>query len=313
MSIYKPLLNSDIIITPLEVNKGFTFEGASELTSSAVGIDRFLGQNIEGIFSTGESTTGEIAAEYRRLIYKTVETLYYSNYLSSSYGDPVSIPVNLPNEPTTGLTSSAGRFENYLQTSLTYTRYFPTGSDSIIGVVSIPVKLYGNHIKPGSVYITYPGVGAIQDDGEGNLLLTGTPDTYIGNIVYSHGLLVLTDNTSGTISSFITGSDITVNFSSSYQLYENQYKCTIGNSEFNISYNPTLLSGSNYYEYSSSIFLQPENGELKEFTTGSSFTPYITTIGLYNQDKELVAVGKLAQPLPTSNTSDTTILINIDS
>ena len=313
MSVYKPLLNSDIITTPLEVNKGFTFQGASELTGSTVGIDRFLGQNIDGTFSAAESTTGQINTEYRRLVYKSIQTLYYSNYISSSYGDPVSVPVYLPNELESGLISSAGRFENYLQTSLTYNRYFPTGSDSIVGAISIPVKLYGNYIKPNSVYITYPGVGNIQDDGEGNLLLIGTPDTYIGNIIYSHGLLILTDDTSGTISSFTTGSDITVSFSSSYQLYENQYKCTISNSEFNVSYNPTLLSGSNYYEYSSSIFLQPENGDLKEFTTGSSFTPYITTVGLYNQDRELIAVGKLAQPLPTSNTSDTTILVNIDS
>ena len=313
MSVYKPLLNSDIITTPLEVNKGFTFQGASELTGSTVGIDRFLGQNIDGTFSAAESTTGQINTEYRRLVYKSIQTLYYSNYISSSYGDPVSVPVYLPNELESGLISSAGRFENYLQTSLTYNRYFPTGSDSIVGAISIPVKLYGNYIKPNSVYITYPGVGNIQDDGEGNLLLIGTPDTYIGNIIYSHGLLILTDDTSGTISSFTTGSDITVSFSSSYQLYENQYKCTINNSEFNVSYNPTLLSGSNYYEYSSSIFLQPENGDLKEFTTGSSFTPYITTVGLYNQDRELIAVGKLAQPLPTSNTSDTTILVNIDS
>ena len=33
---------------------------------------------------------------------------------------------------------------------------------------------------------------------------------------------------------------------------------------------------------------------------------------MYNEQNELLAVGKLAQPLPTSQTTDTTILINID-
>jgi hypothetical protein len=35
-------------------------------------------------------------------------------------------------------------------------------------------------------------------------------------------------------------------------------------------------------------------------------------IGLYNDNKELLAVAKLSQPLPVSPTTDTTILINID-
>jgi hypothetical protein len=33
---------------------------------------------------------------------------------------------------------------------------------------------------------------------------------------------------------------------------------------------------------------------------------------MYNEQNELLAVGKLAQPLPTSRTTDTTILVNID-
>ena len=40
--------------------------------------------------------------------------------------------------------------------------------------------------------------------------------------------------------------------------------------------------------------------------------PYVTTVGMYNNNNELLAVGKLAQPLPTSRTTDTTILVNID-
>ena len=49
-----------------------------------------------------------------------------------------------------------------------------------------------------------------------------------------------------------------------------------------------------------------------DFATGSYFSPYVTTIGMYNEQYELLAVGKLAQPLPTSQTTDTTILVNID-
>ena len=49
------------------------------------------------------------------------------------------------------------------------------------------------------------------------------------------------------------------------------------------------------------------------FATSSYFAPYVTTVGLYNDNFELLAVGKLAKPLPTSRTTDTTILINFDT
>jgi hypothetical protein len=100
------------------------------------------------------------------------------------------------------------------------------------------------------------------------------------------------------ILSFITGSDVTCSFSSSYTIYETQYKCTIGADEYNFSNNPSLISGS--------------EGEVYDFATGSFFAPYVTTIGLYDNSYNLLAVAKLAKPLPTSRTTDTTILINLD-
>ena len=53
-------------------------------------------------------------------------------------------------------------------------------------------------------------------------------------------------------------------------------------------------------------------GKPKDFATGSYFEPYITTVGLYDENYQLLAVGKLAQPLQSSPTTDTTILVNID-
>jgi hypothetical protein len=49
-----------------------------------------------------------------------------------------------------------------------------------------------------------------------------------------------------------------------------------------------------------------------DFATGSFFSPYVTTVGLYDESYNLLAIGKLAKPLPTSRTTDTTILINFD-
>ena len=97
----------------------------------------------------------------------------------------------------------------------------------------------------------------------------------------------------------VTSSNVTCSFSSSLTIYETQYKCTARENEFNFSQNPSILSGSsNEYPY--------------DFATGSYFTPYVTTIGLYDEAQNLLAVGKLSQPLPLSPVTDTTILVNID-
>ena len=97
----------------------------------------------------------------------------------------------------------------------------------------------------------------------------------------------------------ITSSNVTCSFSSSLTIYETQYKCTARENEFNFSQNPSILSGSS-------------NEVLYNFATGSYFTPYVTTIGLYDEFQNLLAVGKLSQPLPLSPVTDTTILVNID-
>ena len=55
------------------------------------------------------------------------------------------------------------------------------------------------------------------------------------------------------------------------------------------------------------------NSTYYDFATGSDFSPYVTTIGLYNETNQLVAVGKLPRPLPISLYTDTTFVVNFDT
>jgi len=315
MGTFKSFLAQDVIVTPFEVNKSYRLEGAAQLTGS--GVDRFLGTNITSslFVSSSEPTTGQLYTQYQKLIYNSVKELYYSNYLSSSYGDPAHQTV-IVNGVILSQSFHQPQFDNYLQTTLAFERYFPTGSDSIVGVIAIPAGVFGDRVKPNSFKITSDS-GSIIDDGEGNLLYSGS-DVIIGNIVYAHGLAVITGTKTGIISlygsatygtsiyglgadyilSFVTSSNITCSFSSSYNLYETQYKCTFSEKEFNYSLNPSLTTGS--------------FNQMYDFVTGSDFAPYVTTVGLYNEKQELLAVGKLAQPVPTSRTTDMTFYINID-
>jgi hypothetical protein len=283
--------------------------------------------------------------QYQRLIYDSVKQLYYSDYLTSSYGDPVNRPILIPGRDTegdryVGATGSQAYY-NYLQTTLTYPRYFPTYTGSLIGVLSIPMTTFGEYIDPYSFKMSFDGYD-FYDDGEGNLM---SGSQMMGNVIYTHGIITLTGNkglydsmsaatTSPTtalgaiygtakygtnyvygiytpplnlnnlINGFSTTNNFTCSFSSSYTIFEKQYKCTIRENEYNLTLNPSTISGS----YTTGT----NAGVVYSFVTGSDFSPYITTVGLYDEQQNLLAIGKLAQPVPGSPTTDTTILINLD-
>jgi len=322
MSIFKPFITSDVVVTPFKVNKTFTFTGASALTSSNVGIDRYFGKNIQStLFISGSNPTGEFATQNQELVYESIKQLYYSNYLLNQDGSPIYTASF--NEDGT-ITGEGGTkqpmYYNYLPDTLDANRLFPTASNDRIGVISIPSNLFGEFIKPGTFSYTYSGSlnGLITDDENGNLFKDGAK---VGDIVYQHGIIILTSFGTSIVGSVygtalygtgvysgagaielddvITSNNVTCSFQSTTTIYESQYKCTLRENEFNFSLNPSIISSS-------------LSGEVYDFATGSYFESYITTVGLYNNANQLVAVGKLAQPLQSSNTTDTTILVNLD-
>ena len=57
---------------------------------------------------------------------------------------------------------------------------------------------------------------------------------------------------------------------------------------------------------------QDDDSTFMPFVTGSDFSPYITTIGLYDDAGQLLAIGKLAQPIRKRNDVDMNFVIRID-
>jgi len=318
MAAYKQFLSSDVIVTPFEVNKGFSFN-QDEFTDPDVQIDKFKGVNAD--FTTNKNTTGLNSTQYQVLVYNSIKQLYYSNFLSSSTGDSLITASLLPGETPEGDVlrgpfSSTGRYYNYLSSTLVPNRPFFTASNAEVAILSIPSRLFGDYIQPNSFNMEFSGSAIqLEDDGEGNILNGGQ---VVGNIIYQHGIVTLTSTdaddsqygtavygsaiyggTTNIVDDFMLSTDVTCSFSSSYEIFETQYKATINEFEFNFSQNPSIISGST-------------DGTVYDFTTGSFFQPYVTTVGLYNEAQELLAVGKLSQPYPLSRTTDTTIFINID-
>ena len=130
--------------------------------------------------------------------------------------------------------------------------------------------------------------------------------SYLDNVSISSSFFIGTGVTTGLPGEFTTisssalfGNNSTCSFSSSLTIYEAQYKCTIRENEYNYSLNPSLIKNDS-------------TGSVYDYATGSYFSPYVSSIGLYDNDQNLLAVGKMSQPVPISSFIDTTILINID-
>jgi CxxC motif-containing protein len=72
----------------------------------------------------------------------------------------------------------------------------------------------------------------------------------------------------------------------------------VKNQEYNFSNNPTFTTGS--------------EGDLAEPTMIGDPKTYITTVGLYNTNKELLATAKTSKPIQKSFTKEILLKIKLD-
>jgi hypothetical protein len=94
--------------------------------------------------------------------------------------------------------------------------------------------------------------------------------------------------------------NFTLSFKNEHIIEENEVRCLVEESDFNLSYNPTIVTGSYI------------NGIVRDFATGSEFTTYTTQIGLYNDNNELLAVAKFSKPILISPDTDMTFVVKYD-
>lgn len=291
MGAFKSLTSQDIIVSPLVVYG---------VGNSPISVTFLKGKNT--IYGSVDDETNPSPWPSASLVYASIKQLYYSNTFPND-PQPSIVIDNQGNVVEGSQTANVNsRYDNFLQSGLYPAKIFPTGANDIVSVGIIPQSLFGDYIKPNSVSFS-----GYLDDGQGNILNISTLE-YVGNIIYTHGIIILTDQSAATL----TG-NVNVAFRPTRTIYETQYKCTIRPDEFNYSLNPTLLSGSELTNPVNSNGA-PVNvsGDVVSFVTGSAFAPYITTVGLYNSTNELLAVAKLSQPIPTSRTVDMNIVINMD-
>ena len=89
-----------------------------------------------------------------------------------------------------------------------------------------------------------------------------------------------------------------IDFNNTTELNSTIYFCRAGHNEFNYSSNPTYVDGTSQIRVKNSSLDQPVS--------------YITTVGLYSADNELLAVAKVSEPLKKTPDTELTLRVRLD-
>jgi hypothetical protein len=158
----------------------------------------------------------------------------------------------------------------------------------------------------------------LYDSGVGNFLSGSTINLFLSCSLPSGSFIEYATQGNATIlsSSIYTFTSsinsVNVSFKNNYTIHETEIRCTIKESEYNLSYNPTLQTGTITSSSISGSNMYYTDGTLKNFATSSNFSPYVTTLGLYSDNDELLAVAKFSKPLLVSPDTDTTFIVKYD-
>ena len=180
-----------------------------------------------------------------------------------------------------------------------FDKFYKTGS-----FVSIPQSQFGDRIKRSSFTLTDDSTSAtikIIDDGNGNLYAPNasvsqsvsalsSSDNYVGNIFYDVGIFAITETSSydGTNNySDVTSGTYTVTYKGARDISTHEWSCDLLPNEMNLTENIT-------------IFKPGGAGDLKDNLTSSLFPTYITEVGLYDDEKNLMGLARLSKPIPKS-------------
>ena len=177
-----------------------------------------------------------------------------------------------------------------------------------------------------SYFVNSPaGEYGILSCSTGGGFIGGGAEGRVGLLFYQAGIAVLTAsvfedavltagdvqmNVAGqTINQLFTGASITSScdalrhrwvdnsFNNTTELNSTIHFCRINNNDYNYSANPTYLSSSKIV--------------VKNNTLDAPIS-YLTTVGLYSADNELLAVAKVSEPLKKDPTNEMTLRVRLD-
>ena len=311
----KDIPKSDIIVRPIKVYKEWRLDE----------------NDIPPIYATNPNNTfidvdsdPKSQGIVKKVLYSSIESQFYRN------ADTASLIYEV------GLRRSyASKNERILE-------------DNIV-VLAIPQGFYGEGIKVGSVILTdNTNSKVFTDDGYSNLIDSGS--NIKGNIFYDRGTIVFAkDVTDGvTLSSFnldfrstktIFENEILISVLENEFNYSQNPSAVIEDGGSKIVTSIQRPGSSRINDLVTSSFYDPgikwvrgkkypivskiDSSKMGSFDdyfvsssvdpTGSFLAPYITTIGLYDNDLNMVAVAKLPQPIKSLPDYPLNFIIRFDT
>jgi hypothetical protein len=283
----KEISKSDIITRPIKVYKEWTLDEND--------IKPIFAKS--GSFGDYDSEIDEKSNGFSKIsLFRSIKAQFYTNSATASVLTEVGLRK-----------SYASTDERVLENEM--------------AVFSVPQRYYGEGMKVGTVVLEDETLGrTYTDDGYSNLIDSGS--NIKGNIFYDRGLVVVTkDIVSGSVLN-----QFTLSYRSTKTIYENEIFISVLENEFNVSQNPSAVdfNGSDFGKIKLTSITSSINptvtGGFADFEysssidrTGSFLAPYITTIGLYDNDLNMVAVAKLPQPIKSLPDYPVNFIIRFDT
>lgn len=168
-----------------------------------------------------------------------------------------------------------------------------------MSVMCLPPHIIGDGIKPGSIVLTDSNLNETYTD----TILAGrygqiwSASTALATVDYDRGIIAVTDQDHVDIFG-----NYTMLLRNRMPIRSYEVTCRVKSNEFLMTLNPTAMSGS----LTESTYIPAA------FTTNSAWSPYITTVGLYNSQGELVVIGKFSQPIKKPYQYDLNIVTRFD-
>jgi len=153
----------------------------------------------------------------------------------------------------------------------------------------------GIAVVSGSVFNDAADGGILSNTAPGTLQVLSTGGTTGFNTVTASTIQVMADELRNRI--------YNIQFNNTTELNSTIYFCRVNNTEFNYSANPTYLSTSSG---------GPSEIVVKDGSVASDPHSYITTVGLYSADNELMAVAKLSEPIKKDPSNELTLRVRLD-
>jgi hypothetical protein len=256
----------------------------------------------------GYSPTKTVYGQYRTLVLGDEESSFkFGGSITSDYFYAISIDRDryreslLPGTFNLTLTNGANTLKLTDNSAATSTiqfndagRVFEVVSGSN-GIPATVVNSTGFTLASGSYGFFLPDIGTILLSG---LALSGSAAQGGIGLSINRGttaLAVTATNAAKLYDAIKTGAAFQLNYQ---ETVSSQFVFTrVRNSEFNYSTNPSYITGS---------------GDLRISNMVNAPQSYITSVGMYNDNNELLAVAKLSRPLLKDFTKEALIRIKLD-